>query len=337
MKAVQIEAPGKMNIVEKEMPKRKENEALLKVKYCGICGSDIQTFTGNQPFASYPRIPGHEFSAEIVEVDENPYNLKKGMLVTAVPYFNCKTCYPCQKGKANCCEENETMGVHIDGSFAEYITMPVDKIIPSKKLSPEELALIEPFSISYHASKRVEINEQDKVLVIGAGAIGLFALLSAKMKNAKVYVCDVYEDRLKYAKKLGADGVINASKEDLMKRVSEITDNHGMDLVMEAVGLPQTFLNSIEAAAFGSKIVLIGNGKRNTEFNHSIILKKELDIFGSRNSVDEMRELVKIVEEKDIDLSCIISDKMNFKNSIEAFDRLKNNDGSTMKILIQFS
>lgn len=336
MKVVNINSPGVIEIVEKDMPVRKSNEALLKIKYCGICGSDVATFTGNQPFASYPRIPGHEFSAEIVEIDDNDKGLEKGMIVTAIPYFNCGKCYPCEKGKTNCCESNETMGVQRNGSFSEYIVMPIDKIVKSEGLSAKELSLIEPFSISYHASNRVTIKENDNILVIGSGAIGLFALLSAKIKKANVTICDVHNSRLKYAKELGADYVIDSSKESLIDKVMEITNGKGMDVVFEAAGLPQTFLSAIDAASFGGEIGLIGNGKRETTFNHSIILKKELNIYGSRNSKYEMHELVKLVKENNIDITKIISDVIDYKDSINAFKKLANNDGTTMKVLVSF-
>lgn len=336
MKAVYIKEPGKIEILEKEMPVRKENEALLKVRFCGICGSDVATFTGNQPFASYPRIPGHEFSAEIVEIGDNDLGLEKGMIVTGIPYFNCGECYPCQKGKQNCCEHNETMGVHRDGSFTEYITMPVDKIVKADGLSAEKMALIEPFSISYHASQRVNLNDGDNVLVIGSGAIGLFALLSSKLKNTNVTVCDIHDLRLEYAKKLGADNVINTKKEDFIGRIMEITNGNGMDVVFEAAGQPETFLSAIDAASFGGQIGLIGNGKRETTFNHSIILKKELDIFGSRNSRKEMVDLVKLIKDNDVNILEMVSDVVDYENSIEAFKKLADNDGSTMKVLIKF-
>src|ERR1035437_9948329 len=125
MKIVYIENPGKIALRDAEIPVPQKGEALLKIKYCGICGSDTATYTGNQPFTTYPRIPGHEFSAEIVEIEENGLGLKVGMSVTANPYFNCGKCYSCRRGKVNCCEDNQTMGVQRDGSFAEYITMPI--------------------------------------------------------------------------------------------------------------------------------------------------------------------------------------------------------------------
>lgn len=111
MKIVRIKAPGKIELAEAARPVPRGGEALLKIKYCGICGSDVATYTGNQLFASYPRVPGHEFSAEIVEIEENSRGLKPGMIVTANPYFNCGKCYSCRRGKVNCCEDNETMGV----------------------------------------------------------------------------------------------------------------------------------------------------------------------------------------------------------------------------------
>ena len=285
MKVVYVEEPGKIEIREKEMPILKKGEALLKIKYCGICGADVATFTGNQPFTTYPRIPGHEFSAEIVEIEENDRGLKVGDIVTANPYFNCGHCYSCERGIVNACTDNQTMGVQRDGSFAEYVAMPIERIYPGKGLSAKTLALIEPFSIGYHAVSRGHVKPGHKVLVIGAGAIGIFAAVSAKLKGAEVYISDVFEKRLENALKFGVDGIIDVSKEDLLERTKEITNGNGFDICIEAVGQSATFLNCIDAAAFGADIILIGNGKKETTFNHSILLKKELNVYGSRNAL----------------------------------------------------
>ena len=121
MKAIQITKPGEIKVIEKDMPKRKEGEALLKVLYCGICGADVASFTGNQPFTTYPRIPGHEFSAQIVEIGDNDRGFKAGDVITCNPYFNCGKCYACKRGIVNACNDNQTMGVQRDGSFQEYM------------------------------------------------------------------------------------------------------------------------------------------------------------------------------------------------------------------------
>lgn len=336
MKVVYIKEPGKIEIIERDIPTPRKGEALLKIKYCGICGSDVATYTGNQPFATYPRIPGHEFSAEIVEIEENEYGLKKGMIVTANPYFNCGKCYSCQRGKVNCCEFNETMGVQRDGAFAEYITMPIERIYNGKGLSAKTLALIEPFSISYHAINRGDIQKSDNVLISGAGPIGIFALIAAKLRGAKVYVADILEKRLYYAEMMGADGVINASKEDLMERVKEFTNGNGMDVCVEAVGHPESLLNCIEAVAFGGKIILIGNGKKEVTFNHSILVKKELNIYGSRNSLNAFEPLIELVSSGEVDIDNVVTDVFALDEVVDAFNLLTHNDGTHLKVMVKF-
>jgi len=312
---------------------------LLKVKFCGICGSDLQTYTGNQPFADYPRIPGHEFSAEIVEVPENNRGLKKGMVVTANPYFNCGKCYSCSRGFINCCQDNKTMGVQRDGSFSEYITMPVERIVDGMGLSAQTLALIEPFSIGYHGVNRGEVAHNDNVLVVGAGPIGLFAAISAKLKGANVYVTDMLNIRLQTAMDLGMNGVINSKTENLQERVRDITQGNGMNVVVECVGQPETFMAAQEAVCFHGKIALIGNGKREVTFNQSNIIKKEMNIYGSRNSLHEFApliSLVKLTEGSRMDINKVVSKVFDFTSVKAAFEALLNNDGSLAKVLVRF-
>jgi len=336
MKVVEIKAPGQVAVVEKPIPVPKKGEALLKIKYCGICGSDIATFTGNQPFASYPRIPGHEFSAEIAEIEANDRGLEKGMIVTANPYFNCGSCYSCQRGKVNCCESNETMGVQRDGSFSEFIVMPIERIYKGKGLDARTLALIEPFSISYHAVNRGDVKSGDNVLVIGAGAIGIFAMIAAKLRGANVYITDVLAGKLEKALELGADGVINSKDEDLAKRVAELTSGNGMDVCIEAVGRPETFLGAIDYAAFGSKVILIGNGKLETTFNHSILLKKELDVYGSRNSLNDFEPLIEMMSTEGLPIEKMVTNEFDFNHVTEAFEALLNNEGDMLKVMVKF-
>ena len=338
MKTLHIAEPYKMEVQSVPQPVPGKGEALLKIKYCGICGADVASFTGNQPFTTYPRIPGHEFSAEIVSVPENEKGLKPGDLVTANPYFNCGTCYSCKRGFVNCCTSNETMGVQRDGSFSEYITMPLERIYPGKGLSAKELALIEPFSISYHAVSRINIKPADKVLVVGAGPIGLFALISAKLTGAEVYIADLLEGRLALAKEYGADGTILTSREDLKEATEKITGGNGFDVCIEACGLPQTFLSSIESAAFAGTIVLIGNGKRDTTFNHSVLLKKELNVHGSRNSYSrDFTALIDIVSSGKVDVLKMVSRVYPLERAQEAFNALTSNDGSLSKVLVEVS
>ena len=178
-----------------------------------------------------------------------------------------------------------TRDVQGDGPFQEYITMPVERIIPGRGLSPKALALIEPFSISCHALSRAAVREGDRVLIMGAGPIGLFALLREKSLGARVAVADLLESRLKLAESYGADCVIPVKTAALHEKSLAFTEGNGYDVCVEACGAPETFLSCIEEAAHGANIILIGNGKRETTFVHSVLLHTDLHVFGIRNAL----------------------------------------------------
>ena len=215
-------------------------------------------------------------------------------------------------------------------------TTKVDKV-DGKGLSARELALIEPFSISAHALSRARIVPGDRLLIMGAGPIGLFALLRAKSLGAKVAIADLLPGRLALAKEYGADMVINSREDDLMAKCEEFTDGDGFDVCVEACGAPETFLGCIDAAAHGANVILIGNGKRETTFLHSIILKKELNIFGSRNAyTKDFETLIELVRGGKADVKKMISGIYPVDGAPEAFDALARNDGSLRKILIGF-
>lgn len=336
MKAIVIDKPYEVEIRDVPMPTVGEGEVLLRVLYVGICGADVASYTGNQPFTTYPRIPGHEFSAEIIEIPENDKGLKKGDVVTCNPYFNCGKCYSCERGHVNCCTDNRTMGVQRDGAFCEYISMPVERIYPGMGLTAQELALIEPFSISRHAISRAAIRPTDSVLIVGAGPIGLFALLAAKQFAGKIAVADVLNNRLNLAMSYGADGVVNTATEDIAKFTEEFTDGRGFDVCIEACGRPETFLMCIDEAAYAANIILIGNGKRETTFLHSIILKKELNIFGSRNAMkQDFLDNIELAASGKVDVMKMVSGVYEMDKAADAFDALAHNKGDLAKLLIR--
>ena len=338
MKAIAIVKPFEIEVRDIPKPEPKEGEALLQVLTCGICGADVASFTGNQPFTTYPRIPGHEFSARIISVPDNDRGLKAGDVVTCNPYFNCGSCYACRRGLVNACTDNQTMGVQRDGAFCEYITMPAERIISGRGLSARQLALIEPFSISEHALSRAQVKPGDQLLVSGAGPIGLFALLAAKAKGAVVTVSDVLEGRLEKAKAFGADHILNAAAPDFAEQARAVTGGNGFDVCVEACGRPETFLACIEFACHGANIILIGNGKKETTFVHSILLKKELNVFGSRNAYTrDFESLIGLVAEGKADPEKMVSAEYDFADAAKAFDALTHNDGSLEKVLLRFA
>ena len=339
MKQIEIIQPGKVKINELDKPVRKEGEALLKLLYGGICGSDLNTYRGVLSYAKYPVTPGHEFSAEIVEIDDNTYGLKAGDIVTANPYFNCGTCYSCQRGFVNCCTGNQTMGVQRDGGFREYLTMPIERIYLNDGLSAKEMTLLEPFCISYHGVKRAKVQRGEAVLVVGAGTIGVFAAISAKLAGAKVYMCDVAKEKLEYAMNFGIDGIIlNDNNDTFMEKVNEVTKTNGFDVTIEAVGLPSTFQNCVDAVAFHGRTIIIGVGKTNVDFNFTTIQRKEMDIMGSRNATKEdFQEVIQIIKEGKVEnLKKIVTNEYAFADAQTAFAELDVNAAKMLKVILKF-
>lgn len=339
MKAIYILAPGKVEIRDIDKPVRKKGEALLKVLYGGICGSDLGSYRGSFAYFDYPRIPGHEFSAQIVEVDENVQGLREGMIVTCNPYFNCGHCYSCRRGIVNACMDNQTMGCQRDGAFCEYVTMPVERIYDGKGLDPQVLAAIEPFCISYHGVTRGQVKAGDKVLVVGAGTIGILAALAAKVCGAQVTMSDIAPGKLEIAKGFGVSGtILNSSAEQFAKGVAEATDDNGFDVTIEAVGLPSTFQNCIDAACFGGRMVQIGIGKHNADFNYTLIQKKELNVYGSRNALKaDFLALIDLVKSGRAPLKKVITNTYSFRDAAKAFEDFSNNSGDMLKVSIDFS
>lgn len=338
MKAVFIDAPGVVAIREIDKPAPQKGEALLKLLYGGICGSDLGSYRGTFAYFSYPRTPGHEFSAEIVEIGENDKGLKKGMVVTANPYFNCKKCYSCERGLVNACMSNQTMGVQREGAFSEYITMPVERIIDGKGLDAKTLALIEPFCIGRHGVHRANVKKGDRVLVVGAGTIGLLAAMAAKACGAVVYITDVAKKKLDYAMSFGLDGsFLNESNEAFVEWVKSATGGNGFDVTVECVGLPSTLQNCLDAACFGGNVAVVGVGKHNIDLDFTIIQKKELNIYGSRNALtSDFEALIDIVIDQKLDLSRVITDVFPLGDAAKAFAEFDKHAGEMLKVLIEF-
>lgn len=341
MKKIVIENPRKISIREDEMPKIEEGYAILRVLYGGICGSDLGSYRGSFAYFEYPRTPGHELSAEIVEIEDNTMGLKPGMLVTVNPYFNCGKCYSCRRGIVNACTSNQTMGVQREGGFSEYIKMPIERLYNAEGLTAKQAVLIEPFCIGWHGVNRGQVKQGDKVLVIGAGTIGVFTALAAKAKGAEVYVSDVVEDKLKMVvENFGLDGyILNDSKDNFKEKVNIITNGDGFDVCLEAVGLASTFQLCIESVAFGGNVVLIGVSKQKLDFDFTIIQKKELNIYGSRNALKEdFIELIELVKNDVVNIDKVITNIYKFEDAETAFkDFDESNRGIMLKVLLDFT
>jgi threonine dehydrogenase-like Zn-dependent dehydrogenase len=215
----------------------------------------------------------------------------------------------------------------------------VERIIDGQGLAPNILAAIEPFCIGYHGVKRGSVATGDHVLIVGAGTIGILAAFAAKARGAKVAMADIAEKKLSYAKDLGVDEIIlNTSKEVFDEKVKELTEGNGFDVCIEAVGLPSTFLDCIDAACFGGRVVQIGVGKRNADFNFTLLQKKELNVFGSRNALtSDFTDLIDIVKKGKAPLGKIITNTYPFEEAPKAFKDFSENAGSMLKVELDFT
>lgn len=334
-----IPEPGKVVVRDCPMPTRQPGEVLLRVLYGGICGSDLGTYRGSYAMVDYPRIPGHELAAEIIEVEDNPNGLKKGGLATVNPYSTCGHCYPCERGLDGCCVGNKTLGCARDGGFAHYITMPMNKVYAVEGLGEREAATIEPFCISWHGVARGRVAAGEDVLIVGAGTIGVLALLAALRRGANVYMTDIAPAKLAKAKALGAAGVCeNTSAEALRDWSAKVTAGRGFPVVIEAVGLPSTFQNAVDVVATSGRVVEIGISKYPIkEFMLNLLNRKELDILGSRNaSRNDFMEVMTMMRETGYKAETIVTNTYDFEDAPKAWEDFDRHADTMLKVLLRF-
>lgn len=338
MKALQISDLQKIQIVELPKPEVKAGEVLLKLKYVGFCGSDLNTFLGRNAMAKANVIPGHEIGAVIEAVGEGcPDTLQVGQVVTVNPYTNCGHCASCRNGRVNACKNNETLGVQRDGAMREYISLPWQKIIPVKGVSARDCALIEPMSVGFHAVDRGQVTDIDFVLVFGCGMVGLGAVVRAAQRGATVIAVDLSEEKLALAKQCGATYGINSKTENVLDRVNEITDGMGVDCVIEAVGAPVTYQMAIDVVGFTGRVVCIGYSKSEVSFQTKYFVQKELDIRGSRNAMpNDFRAVMHFMSKTHIPMEPFISGIVKPEDAQHTLEQWAANPAQVFRILVEF-
>jgi 2-desacetyl-2-hydroxyethyl bacteriochlorophyllide A dehydrogenase len=338
MKAIQISEPSVMTVIDMAEPTMGDNEVLLKMRYVGFCGSDLNTFRGGNPMVKMPVVPGHEVGAEIVKVGSNvPDGLKPGMTVTVNPYTNCGKCASCRNGRVNACEHNETLGVQRWGAMCEYIALPWEKVIPATQLTPRTCALIEPMSVGFHAVNRAQVTDIDVVMVIGCGMVGMGAVVRSALRGATVIAADIDDEKLALAKEMGATYAINTKTEDVHARLQELTAGFGPDVVIEAVGSPMTYQMAVNEVAFTGRVVCIGYAKSEVSFQTKYFVQKELDIRGSRNAQpSDFRAVIHYLERGTCPVDRLISSEVKPEEALDAMQEWSANPGKVFRILVDF-
>ncbi len=325
-------------MVEIPEPTPAEGEVLIRVRRVGLCGSDLSTYLGKNPMVSYPRVPGHEVAGTIERAGAGvPLTWREGMDVTFTPYTACGTCPSCRAGRRNACRDNQTMGVQRPGALADLVVVPHEKLHASSILTLEELALVEPFSVGFHAANRGRVGQRDTVLVMGCGGVGLGAVAGAASHGATVIALDVDDEKLALAKKVGARLTVNAAKQDARQVVTEMTGGDGPEVIIEAVGSAATYRQAVELVAYCGRVVYIGYGKEPVAYETKLFVAKELDILGSRNCLTEFPEVIAFLERRTFDPSVLVSRTARLEDVPQAFADWAGDPSGTSKIMVAVS
>ena len=328
-----------MKVIDMAESQMGDGEVLLKMRYVGFCGSDLNTFRGGNPMVKMPVVPGHEVGAEIVSIGKNvPETLKPGMIVTVNPYTNCGKCASCRNDRVNACEHNETLGVQRWGAMRELFVLPWEKVIPAGSLDPRTCALIEPMSVGFHAVNRAQVTDVDVVMVIGCGMVGMGAIVRAALRGATVIAADIDDEKLALAKEMGATYTVNTKIEDAHARLQEMTGGFGPDVVIEAVGSVPTYQMAINEVAFTGRVVCIGYAKTEVSFQTKYFVQKELDIRGSRNAQpSDFRAVIHYLERGTCPVDRLISGDVAPEGALEAMQQWAANPGKVFRILVHFN
>ncbi|MCM3761117.1 zinc-binding alcohol dehydrogenase family protein [Alkalihalobacillus oceani] len=335
MKVVYCQQPNQFLEREEEKPVPKEGEALLQIKRIGICGTDIHAFYGNQPYFTYPRVLGHELSAEIVEINgESEFQL--GDYVTIVPYMECGSCVACRNGKPNCCVSLQVLGVHTDGGMKEFLAVPLSHLVKVNDISLDAAALIEPLSIGAHAVRRAEVKEREQVLVIGAGPIGLAVMKFAALAGAKVIAMDINPERLRFCQQwAGVDHVIQGGK-DALSELQRLTNGDGAWTVIDATGNQHSMNEAIQYVSHGGKLVFVGLIKESVSFHHPDMHKREMTVIGSRNATRADFEYVISCMEKDlINCEALLTKRLKLTEVAQQFTEAIDPRTNVIKVIVE--
>jgi 2-desacetyl-2-hydroxyethyl bacteriochlorophyllide A dehydrogenase len=332
MKSVVIHKPGHIELVDVPAPDSPPPGWVeVEIAHVGLCGTDYHIFEGNQPFLSYPRVIGHELSGRIAT---NAEGFRAGELVIVNPYVACGTCHACQRSKPNCCYNIRVLGVHVDGGLTERILLPARNAIRAEGLTAEQAATVEFLAIGAHAVRRSELTSQDRVLVVGAGPIGLGTALFARERGAQVHLLDASQDRLE----LVSDRFGFTNRHTLAEGYGAVlaaTEGDGFDVLFDATGSNRAIERGFDLVAHGGTYVLLSVVKGTITFEDASFHKREMRLIASRNAtIEDFRAVVNALTEGRIDASKLITQVIGIDETAQRMPQLVETRTRDIKILI---
>ena len=336
MKALSLHAPKQWRRIDVPGPEKPgPGEALVRVDTVGICGTDISGYLGKMPFFSYPRIPGHELGVGVLAVADGVRNVQPGDRCSVEPYINCQKCYACVRGHTNCCETNQTLGVHCDGGLRPRFLVPARKLHVSRKLTFEQLALVETLAIGCHAVNRAALKPEEACLIIGAGPIGLATLEFVKLSGAKSIMLDVNESRLAFCKRvMGVQHTLKLS-DRVEQDLRDLTDGHLPDAVIDATGSSASMSNAFGYVTHGGRLVFVGITMDEVRFRHAVYHKSEGTLLCSRNALSaDFRRIIGLIEDGRLDTRPWITHRTAFEEVIDVFPSYTRPETGVIKAVV---
>ena len=342
MKAIQLEQPKAFRVIDLPEPQPPgPGDAVVRVFRVGVCGTDYSGYLGKMPFFSYPRIPGHELGVEVVAVGEGVVNVKPGDKAAVEPYINCQRCYSCTRGHTNCCENHQTLGVHIDGGLRPLFTVPARKLHVSATLSYEQLALVETLGIGLHAINRANPKADETVFVIGAGPIGLSVIEFAKIAGSRVVVMDLNERRLTFAReKMGvtetilSTGVLDAD----VKAFTDLTGGKLGNVVVDATGSARSMVSAYNFVGFTGRLVWVGITPDALSFTQPLMHRREMTFLASRNALAaEFTRIIRLIEGGVIDTGPWVTHRAPMADLIGVFPTWLKPETGVVKAMVEVS
>ena len=327
MQTLVLETPGVFVWKEAAEPEPGPGEVLVRVRRCGVCGTDIHAFAGRQPFFTYPRRLGHELAVEVLAAPPDAA-VAPGDLCAVEPYYFCGSCAACRSGKTNCCRRLELIGVHLDGGHAPLLAVPADKLHPNTTLSLEELALVEPLVIGAHAVERAALVPGEPVAVVGMGPIGLGVALYAQAAGADLAVVDINEDRLAFAQQILGDVHALMAGDGLAGRLQSAFGGDLPRAVFDVTGSPQAMRTSFDLPDHGGRLIFVGLFQGDFAFPDPDFHRRELTILSSRNGrPDNFRHVLACLEDGSVDARPLITHRFAFDEMPARFPTLHQTPG----------
>jgi 2-desacetyl-2-hydroxyethyl bacteriochlorophyllide A dehydrogenase len=335
MLTIVCESPRQLHAQQRPRPERGVGDVLLRIKRVGVCGTDLHIYTGNQPYLSYPRVMGHELSGLVEQADATS-GLSAGDAVYVMPYLSCGTCIACRQGKTNCCVHMQVLGVHRDGAFAEYLCVPRGFVHKATGITLDQAAMVEFLAIGAHAVRRGDVGGAQRVLVVGAGPIGLAVAIFAKLRRAQITVLDGRRDRLDFASKhVGVDAIVPLGGEDEAE-LARLTAGEFFDVVFDATGNPQAMERGLRFVAHGGRYVLVSIVPGDIRFSDPEFHKRETTLLASRNAtLEDFETVIAAMRAGQIPDRGLATHRLALADVPAGFDRLLDPAQGVIKAIIE--